>query len=95
MDMDNDYLADNFFDERCLDLAILPLRENADALSDQDSDASNDMNKGLVDHFSKRLLNSACSSNVLVRNYDSSTAQNPKQLPKKEEGKVLHKKMEN
>ena len=75
--MDDDCLADDFSNEGCLELAMLPPRENADALSDQDSDASDDMNEGLVHHFTRRLLNSACSCNILDRNCDSSTAQQP------------------
>ena len=42
MDKDDDYNAEDFFakdfsKERCLDLAMLPPRENADARSDQDT----------------------------------------------------------
>ena len=50
MVIDDDNLADNFSNEGCLDLAMLPLCENADAQSDQNSDESNDMNELLVHH---------------------------------------------
>ena len=49
MDMHDDdclCLADDFSNERSLDLAMLPPRENADSLSHQDSGASYHMNEG-------------------------------------------------
>ena len=66
---------------------MLPPRENADAWSDQDSNSSDDMNERLVHHLSMHLPNSACSTNILDKNCDSSTAQNslqPPPLPKEE-----------
>ena len=37
MDKDYDYNAEDFSKQRCLDLAMLPSRENADARADQDT----------------------------------------------------------
>ena len=56
MFMDDDHLTDDFSQERCLDLTMLPLCENADARSDQHSNSSDDMNEGLVHHLSMHLL---------------------------------------
>ena len=63
------------------------------------------MNEGLVQRLPMHLLNSTCSSNILVKNCDSSTAQNLLQLlkisynppppPKKEEDEAKYKKMKN
>ena len=64
MDKNDNHLTDDFSNEGCLDLAILPPRENADALSDQDSGAYDDMNEGFVYHLTRRLLFSACSSKI-------------------------------
>ena len=55
MFMDDDHLADDFSQERCLDLTMLPSCENADARSDQDSNSSEDINKGLVHHALTKL----------------------------------------
>ena len=40
------------------DFAMLPPIERANAETDMDSDASDDMNDGLVHHLPRRLLNS-------------------------------------
>ena len=40
------------------DFAMLPPIEKANAETDMDSDASDDMNDGLVHHLPRRLLNS-------------------------------------
>ena len=80
--MDDDHLADDFSNDGCLDLAMLPTCENAGARSEQDSNLSVDVIKELVYHL-PHLLNSACSINILDKNCDSSTAQNP---PKEEVG---------
>ena len=45
INMDDDYLADDFSNGGRLDLVMLPPGENADALSGQESDASDDMNR--------------------------------------------------
>ena len=70
IDVNNDHLVDDCSNESCVDLAMLPPRENANALSDQDKDPFDDINKGLVYHLSRCLLNSACGSNILDRNCD-------------------------
>ena len=57
MNIDDDCLADDFFKEGCLDLAMLPPSENNVTLSDQDSDALNDMNKKVVHYLTRHLLN--------------------------------------
>ena len=87
MDMDDDHLGDDFSNKGCLNLAMLPPRENDDALSDQDSEAFDDMNEGAVHHLPRYLLNSACSNDILDKNCDSSTAQNPQQ-PSEEENEA-------
>ena len=87
MDMDDD-----FSNGRCLDLAMLPPRKNADARSDQDGNSFHDMNEGPVHHLLMHLLNSACSTNILDKDCDSSTAQNPLQLPKKKKMKLNTRK---
>ena len=48
----------------------LPSLENADTLSDQDSNSFDDMNEGLVHHFPIHLPNSACSINIFDKNCD-------------------------
>ena len=53
-------------DEDDHDLAMLPPIENANAETDMDSDASDDMNDGLVHHLPKRLLNSTCDNGVCL-----------------------------
>ena len=52
-------------DEDDHDLAMLPPIEKANAGTDMDSDASDDMNDGLVHHLQRRLLNSTCNSSLL------------------------------
>ena len=44
---------------------MLPPIEKANAETDMDSDASDDMNDVLVHHLPRRLLNSICDSNLL------------------------------
>ena len=44
---------------------MLPPIEKANAEADMDSDASDDMNDGLVHHLPKCLRNSTCDSNLL------------------------------
>ena len=44
---------------------MLPPIEKANAETDMDSDASDDMNDGLVHHLPKCLRNSTCDSNLL------------------------------
>ena len=83
MDMDDNHFANDFSDEGCLDLAMLPPRENADAQSDQYSNSFDDMNQGHVHHLLliMHLQNSDCSTNISGRNHDSSTARNSQQPP--------------
>ena len=52
-------------DEDSHDLAMLPPIEKANAETNMGSDASNDMNDGLVHHLPRRLLNSTCDSSLL------------------------------
>ena len=52
-------------DEYDHDLAKLPLIEKANAETDVDSDTSDDMDDGLVQHLPRRLLNSTCYSSLL------------------------------
>ena len=46
---------ESFLDEDGHDLAMLPSIEKANAETDMDHDASDDMNDGLVHHFAKAL----------------------------------------
>ena len=46
-------------------LAMLLPNEKSNAVTDMDSDASDDMNEGLVNHLPRSLLNSACRSSLL------------------------------
>ena len=95
MDMDHDHLTGDFSREEYLDLAMLPPCENADVWSDQDSNSSDDINEGLAHHLLMHLLNSARSTNTLVKNCDSSTAQKSPTTPQKEENEAQCKKMKN
>ena len=52
-------------DEDNHDLAMLPPTEKANAENDMDSDASFDMNDGLVQYLPRCLLNSTCDSSLL------------------------------
>ena len=52
-------------DEDNHDLAMLPPIEKANAGTDMDSNASGDMNDGLVHHLPRRLLNSTSDSSLL------------------------------
>ena len=52
-------------DEDDPDLAMPPPIEKANAETDMDSDASDDMNDGLVHHLPRRLLNSTCDLSLL------------------------------
>ena len=54
-------------DEGDHDLTMLPPIEKANAEIDMDSDASDDMNDGLVHHLPERLLNSTCDSTLLEK----------------------------
>ena len=47
-------------DEGDHDLVMLPPIEKANAETDMDIDASDDMNDGLVHHLPRRLINSTC-----------------------------------
>ena len=46
------------------DLAILPVTEKGNAETDKESDSSDDMNDGLVNHLPRCLLNSTCDSRL-------------------------------
>ena len=67
-----DFLMDSDVSDDCSsdenddnEVIMLPLIEKANAESDMDSGASDDMNEGLVHHLPRRLLNSTCESNLL------------------------------
>ena len=47
------------------DLTMLPPTEKANAETELDCDALDDMNDGLVHHFPRHLLNSTCDSSLL------------------------------
>ena len=47
------------------DLTMLPPTEKANAETYMDSDASDDLNDGLVHHLPRHLLNSTCDSSLL------------------------------
>ena len=49
------------------DLVMLPPIEKANAETDTDSDASDDMNDGFVHHLPRSLLNSTCDSICLTK----------------------------
>ena len=51
-------------DEDDHDLAMPPPIGKANIETDMESDASNNMNDGLVDHVPRRLLNSICTSSL-------------------------------
>ena len=52
-------------DEDDLDLAVLPPIEKVNAETDMDSDASDNLNHGLIHYFPRSLLNSTCDSSLL------------------------------
>ena len=52
-------------DEDDHDLPMLLPIEKANAETDMDSDASDDMDDGLIHHLPRRLLNSTCDSSLL------------------------------
>ena len=67
-------------DEDDHDLAMLPPIEKANAENDMDSDASDDMNDGLVHHLPRRILNSTCARVCLAKeiNRNRATYSTPK-----------------
>ena len=78
--MDDDRLADDFSNEGCLELAMLPPGENADALSDQDSDSCT---VELVHHLPWRLLNSLVVALFLTEIVPHQQLKIPNSPPKK------------
>ena len=52
-------------DKKDHNLPMLPPIEKENVETDMYSDASDDMNDGLVDHLPRRLLNSTCDSSLL------------------------------
>ena len=52
---------------------MYPPVERHGAVTDCDSDASDDMNDGLVHHLPRRSLNSQCETNMLASNVPSSS----------------------
>ena len=73
-------------DEDDPDLAMPPLIEKANAETDMDSDASDDMNDGLVHHLPRRLLNSTCDLSLLDKGNKQKYVQHT-QLPNKKSRK--------
>ena len=65
MDPDIDLFSNIDSDAEETTLVMIPPLERASTQSDQDSDASDDLNKGHAYHLPKRLLNSACSLNIV------------------------------
>ena len=62
---------------------MLPPIEKANAETDVDSDASDDMNDGLVYHLPRRLLNSTCDSSLLGKGIKQKSVQRTQPLNKK------------
>ena len=60
-------------DEDDHDLAMPPLIGKSNTETDMESDASNNMNDGLVDHVPRRLLNSTCTSSLADKGTTYST----------------------
>ena len=54
-------------DEDENDLVMLSPIAKADVETDMDSDASDDLNDGLVHHLPRRLLNSTCDSSLFEK----------------------------
>ena len=73
-------------DEDDHDLAMLPPIEKANAETDVDSDASDDMNDGLVHHLPRLLLNSTCDSSLLDKGNKQKSVQRT-QIPNKKSRK--------
>ena len=65
MNTENNSDIESFSDQNNHDFAMLSPIEEANAKTEMDSDASDDMNDGLVHHLPKHLLNSTCDSNSL------------------------------
>ena len=61
----------------------MPPIEKANAETDMDSDASDDMNDGLVHHLPRRLLNSTCDSSLLGKRIKQKSVQRTQSLNKK------------
>ena len=65
MDPDIDLFSNIDSDAEETTLVMIPPLERVSTQSDQDSDASDDLNEGHTYHLPKRLLNSACSLNIV------------------------------
>ena len=73
-------------DEYNHDLAILSPIEKANPKTDMDSDASDDMNDGLVYHLPRRLINSTCDSSLFDKGNKQKSVQRtqpPNKKPRK------------
>ena len=64
----NELLHKDASDEEDGKVIMFPPVEQHDAVTDCDSDASDDMNDGLVHHLPRRLQNSHCETNMLPTN---------------------------
>ena len=65
------------------DLAVRPPIEKANGETDMDSDASDDMNDGLVQHLPMCLLNSTCDSSLLDKGNKQKSVQRTQPTNKK------------
>ena len=67
--MNTEYKSDigHSLDEDDNDLVMLSPIEKSDVETDMDSDASDDLNDGLVHHLPRRVLNSTCDSSLFEK----------------------------
>ena len=82
MNTEDDSDIESSSDEDDHHFVMQPPIENAKAETDMDSDASDDMNDGLVHHLPRRLLNSTCDSSLIGRG-NKQKSQCPKPSNKK------------
>ena len=75
MNTDNNSDIESSSDEDDHDLAMLAPIEKANAKTDMDRDASDDMNDGLAHHLPRRLLNSTCDSSLLDKEIKQKSVQ--------------------
>ena len=94
MDPDIDLFSNIDSDAEETALVMIPPLERASTQSDQDSDASDDLNEGHAYHLPKRLLNSACSLNI-VENKSRAFTQSEKGGACKKRAKQVKELLEN
>ena len=90
MNTDDNSDIESSSDEDDRDLATLPPFEKVNALTDMDSDVSDDMNDGPVHHLPRRLLNSTCDSGLLDKGNKQKSVQRT-QPPNKKSRKLATK----